>query len=553
MKSRISSCDLRIFLKDLTRFAPVWVEYSVFLLVVFYFIWGQEWDITGKYSWFLDLFAFVNAIYGFIVAVGLFGYLADPRECNTVHAFPVRREEYFIIHLLSGFVMAVVPNFLFCLLNISLISENILFIFWGLMLEFTFFYGLAIFSILLTGRKIAAATVYALINWLSVLVLWAVEVIYLPLLPGIELNSNKFFKLCPVLGMSLETPNQLELWYGISSGQMGYMQICALLGVGLMVVSLLLYRRRKLEYAGDFLAVKWLTPVFLFAFSIACGCVLSLLGNVFFNESAEIMLMVGLMVGYFSGLMLMKKNVKVFNLKSIAGAALTAAIVLGSMFVTQADPFHRVEYVPQVEDVAMVEAAPNENYFDNYVSNLYPYHTEDPEVIADLTELHLTILEAPKNTDRDYYRGYYVRYHLKNGQTVLRYYNIDDSDVNQSLRDQIDFYYSQPEAVLNFSTLEELVQSCTGLEVTFYNNNEDFHFYVTGSNREQLLQTLFNDCKSGNMRTYIEYVADNTDNFYINFNFNNRDVYSGIALPQSAEATRALCYELLEKYKETAE
>ena len=91
MKSRISSCDLRIFLKDLTRFAPVWVEYSVFLLVVFYFIWGQEWDITGKYSWFLDLFAFVNAIYGFIVAVGLFGYLADPRECNTVHAFPVRR------------------------------------------------------------------------------------------------------------------------------------------------------------------------------------------------------------------------------------------------------------------------------------------------------------------------------------------------------------------------------------------------------------------------------------------------------------------------------
>lgn len=46
-----------------------------------------------------------------------------------------------------------------------------------------------------------------------------------------------------------------------------YLWICAGVGVLLLTAALLLYRRRKLETAGDFIAVKPLEPVFLVMYS----------------------------------------------------------------------------------------------------------------------------------------------------------------------------------------------------------------------------------------------------------------------------------------------
>lgn len=538
MKSRTSSCKMRVFKKDITRFAPIWVEYSVLLIVIFYFLWSGKTDITDRYSWFVSIFAYVNAIYGFICAVGLFGYLSDPRECNAVHAFPIRREEYFLVHVVAGFLMALVPNFLFCVANLLLVSGNPFVTFGGMMLQFTFFYSLAIFCVFLTGRKFAAATMYALLNWISVLVMWALETIYLPMLPGIKLNTDVFFNFCPVVMMSFSDLYQFNVWNGVPSQQMQVMIIYAIVGVALLMVSLVMYRKRRLEYAGDFIAVKWLTPVFVVALSIAFGCALAAFGSLFDNDY-PIMLAVGLIVGYFTGMMLLKRTIKVFDLKSIAGAVAVLAVIFGSLFITQMDPFGRVYHIPEADQVASVEI--RHDY-----ENSEKYESDDPAVIADVLALHEDILkqdEFVKFIDGD---GYNVTYYLKSGQKMVRSYVLNTTD----LLERGHYYFSQPEMMVNVETLEELKKNCRN--VTIYDQSDYNGSEVTLDNKVNLdnedmaafLEVFFRECKEGKTSHYTDI---SEKQIYVEIFMQKGDDgdYYWIPLPETAEDTLALCEELI--------
>lgn len=537
MKSRTSSCNMRVFKKDITRFAPIWVEYSVLLLIIFYFLWNANGDITDKEQFFLSVQSnLLNAVYGFICAACLFGYLSDPKECNTVHTFPIRREEYYIIHLTAGFLMALVPNFLFCMMNIPLVSGNVLMTFAGMMLQFTFYYGLAVFCMFLTGRRFAAATLYALFNWISILLMWAVETIYLPMLPGIALNTEAFYDFCPVVKFMQTEPSFLGMSNAIPGDMMTVFVSYAAAGLILMVLSLLLYRKRRLEYAGDFIAVKWLTPVFIVALSLAFGCALAAFSELFEDQAPYIMLGIGLVTGFFTGMMLLKRTVKVFSLKSIIGAAALLGAVFGSLFITRMDLFDRVNYVPEPEDVASI-CISHYNDADPY------YESTDPSVIADVVDLHGDVLAVENFADRyDYTDQFYLSYKLKNGQTVFRCYRVKDTKLLPRIR----FYHSQPEAMLGVSTLEQLQNKCRYIYIESYSADgsyQDMAYTDTLTKQQQnaLLEVLFRECKEGKMSGYTH-----TDerNVYISIETSDElDLW--IDVPETAVDTLALCEELV--------
>ena len=540
MKSKTSSCNMRIFKKDLTRFAPIWVEYSVLLLIIFYFLWSEDGDITARYSWFLGIFAFVNAIYGFVCAVGLFGYLSNPRECNCVHTFPNRREEYFVVHLVSGLLMALVPNLVFCALNIPLAQNgSVLYTFMGMMLEFLFFYGLAVFCVFLTGRKFAAATIYALLNWISLLIYWAVDVIYLPLLPGVQLNMDVFFRFCPVIQMSFEDLINFNVWHGTDPGQLKAFVLYAAVGVGLIVSSLFLYRRRKLEYAGDFLAIKSLTPVFIVAISIAFGCALAAFGSILFDQTPYLLLAFGLLVGYFSGMMLLRRTVRVFRLKNLIGAATVVAVIFGSIFTTAMDPFGRVYHVPETEQIASVEIRQHETYSD-------VYKTEDPAVIADILQLHSDILDYGKLNGIYRQERYHVTYRLKNGTTLIRYYWVQ----SEELLDRVHFYYSQPEFLMDVSTLEELLEHCYYIDIDDYRDDmqsKDIHL-TDKEEMKPLLEVFFRECREGKMSEYSE-VLENHFYIGIGLEYGQADTeHFWLYIPKTATDTIAVCEEFISAY-----
>ena len=101
--------------------------------------------------------------------------------------------------------------------------------------------------------------------------------LYEPLLHGIVVDETPFSLICPLAKFSnpedclIIDYEQLQdamgdfLGYnvfGVSPGAgWGYMGICAAVGIAALALSLVLYRRRKLECAGDFVAFKALEPV----------------------------------------------------------------------------------------------------------------------------------------------------------------------------------------------------------------------------------------------------------------------------------------------------
>lgn len=529
MRSRTSSSKAVILKKDLTRFAPVWVEYSVVLAVIAWILHSE-----GSYNFStvgtLVVFCLINLFYGFVCAMTVFGYLHDSIECNMVHAFPVRRESYFLIHLAAGCLMALVPNTLFCLVMLPLAAEETVFLFLSIMLQYIFFYGLGIFCMLLTGRKFAALTLYGLLNFLAVLIQWAVSTLYLPKLPGIWINEDPFYWCYPIyqfMSTSGTMEQRLEVY-----GAFG------LVALGLILVAFLLYRRRKLEYAGDFLAVKPLTSVFLAALSFACGCVLAAISQDIFGEQPTAMLVIGLLIGYFTGQMLLHKTIKVFQPKRLAGAAAIVAVVLGSMWVVGLDIPGRVYYIPKAENVEKVSIS----LYDSEWADRY--ETNDPTVIEDILDLHSDIL-----TQKDFSEGYYgygscfLTYEMADGSKLIRWYTVTDTDAYYRLQ----YYYSQPQFLLDVESFEEFKARLSSCNLEVYGSASEICRELNEEELEKMMELFYSECVEGKMSQ--GYNTQSYPHIYLYWFMNNEGYHSSISIPTTAEKTHAYCMELWDQYR----
>ena len=171
MKLKTSFFNGKVFLKNLTRFAPVWVLYAIAEVL------GLLSMNTGKEAfWIADDLGQVigpvcvfHAVYALLVAACLFGDLFDSRLCNGLHAMPMRREGWLLTNLVSGLVFALIPamvggGFAAVLMGqyawVALIWQITSF------LQFFFFFGLAVFSAMCAGKRLGMIAVYAIFQFL---------------------------------------------------------------------------------------------------------------------------------------------------------------------------------------------------------------------------------------------------------------------------------------------------------------------------------------------------------------------------------------------------
>lgn len=481
MKSKTSSYKLTLLRKDIFRFAPLWGIYLIGGLLVM--LSTLNTSVINRAP--LDLaetmssFAALNLIYAGLVALTLFGDLYNTRLCYALHAMPMRREKWFFTHVISGFLYSFVPHLVAAVLFMPLLGE-FWFVAWAWLLSMTlqylFFFGLAVLAALLCGNRFAVLAVYALLNFLSLVVLWFAQTMYMPLLEGVLLPEKPFGLLCPVLQMLenqellniqgewTELPGQPSQWTvtyeGFGSGW-GYLAICAGAGILLLGVALLLYRRRKLEFAGDFLAFKPLEPVFAVLLALCTGCVFALFGSIF-GTGGLVFFGVGLILGWFGGQMLLQRTVKVFKGKAFLKlGALILAMAL-SLGLTAWDPLGITTFVPDADQIERVE----------FVQGRVPYafdrqgalNTTDSQMIQRVCDVHKQILHTPNQEGGS--RRFSVRYTLKNGRQVVRSYIVNR---NTEAWDQAAGLLSGPNQVLGFADRD----SWNGAKIQFVFNGWD--------------------------------------------------------------------------------
>ena len=509
MKLKTSFFDKTVFRKDIFRFAPLWGLYFIGGMMVMLTITGRT-SRDADY-WTADVavqsigvLSSVNFIYACLAAQLLFGDLFNSRLCNALHAMPLRRENWFFTHLLSGVCYSLVPNAVGIFLLMFRMGQ-----YWyvgpvwllGMTLHYLFFFGLAVFSMFCTGKRFAAVAVYLLLNFGSLVALWFCDTIYMPMLYGVEMDMAFFEVLCPVwiLGNTgervwmepAEVYNGLQDEFARLGEGWGYLAILAGVGLALLAVSLLMYRRRKLESAGDFIAARPLAPVFSVVFTLCAGALFAMFGQLTKGDYAPYLIL-GMAVGWFAAQMLLQRTVKVFRIKAFLKAGALIVLMFISVLLVQVDAFNIVGWVPKAEDVQAVTLA-------NYKASAYSFDLEGSYYYGNRISLKLTEQEEIEKIifahedilgrkDEHVSRGHRVvlTYELKNGRKVQRNYWAPADGVNYEI---VSEFLNSPELVLGYTNWNEFVKR---VNMIYFANGE-----VPKDLYRQMLEALKADCENG--------------------------------------------------------
>ncbi len=468
MKLKTSFFNPAVFRKDITRFAPSWGLYTLFLLLCatsLFSNWSSYYaaediaQVIGPTSILAMLYALLNAQL-------LFGDLYNSRLCNALHAMPLRRECWFVTHVLAGLAFCLVPNALVSLVAMPLLRAGWSVAAWWFLastLEYVFFFGAAVCSALCVGSRLGQVLVYGLVNALSPLAYWFAHSLFEPLLYGVQIPDTPFLTGCPVAKMCMLNnlvsvdPFVLEndgygepVIFGVSTGPgWGYLALCAGIGIALLLAALLLYRRRNMECAGDFISVRSLKPVFLVLYSLMAGVLFQIFFSLFWDlgqGSEYLLLALGISVGFFTGRMLLSRTARVFQPKAFLGLGILAAVLALSLLLTSLDVLGITRRIPAPSDVESVTIMSLRSRPAD------PLMLTGQEDIQNILDVHRDALE---NCQGEVKTEIEISYTLKNGTELTRYYPVlGNSRYFPTLR----HYFSSVEYVLGVPEdgLEEL-------------------------------------------------------------------------------------------------
>ena len=523
MKSRASFFNTSLLRKDIFRFAPAWGLYAAFLVLIFTgtALSDNQSSMATVLSASIPVFSFVNLFYAMICAQLLFGDLFRSRLCNALHGLPIRREGWFAIHLVAGLLFSAVPVAAAGLIFLAVLGS-----FWSaallwmlaLMVEFLFFYAVAILSMMLVGNRFAAVVVYTILNFLSGIVLWLFYSLYQPHLYGFVLNETPFIRLCPAVWLTLYD------WFACNgvTGRVliregwGYLAICGGIALAILGLSLVLYRKRALEKAGDFIVFKPTEPIFLVLYTFSAGATFHLFSNVFIGDDVEfIFLIIGLAIGFFTGLMLLERRVRVFRLKTFARFGILLAVFGLTLLLTIFDPLGVTRWVPEEKDVQWVS-------LDYYSSEDLEEHAIcDEEVIRQVISIHQHGVDHPEESNNGKSDIFvHLSYKLKNGRLVQRQYYID---YNTPAATTMESILSRPEVIFGaqFVTADALAEQLSTAEIENtgkYNADGSYYEPTIITDRQQLkslAEALIADALAGNLCQHWEFTRVYSEKHYI--------------------------------------
>lgn len=574
MKLKTSFFNPTILKKDITRFAPLWGLYTVFMLMYLLLIWASGMgahDLMDSLQYLLSGMASLNLCYAGFAALLLYSDLFKSRLCNALHALPLRREGWFLTHLVSGLLFSIIPNLLCAFLGAVMLGQYA----YGaaiwlavMVMEYIVFFGFAVFSVMCAGNGLGAAAVYGLINFLAPLSAWLVCTFYEPLLYGMRVDMAAISRLSPVVLLTDTTFLETEydrfanktFLHDIPADAWLLLGICTAVSLVLLALALLLYRKRNLESAGDLISFKPAGPVFLVLYTLCIASVIFFITLEITGALGYVFLVVGLAIGFFTGRMLLEKRVGVFRWKNLLAFGIFVGVFALSMVLTFLDPIGITRYVPKADKVQCVSISPYYSDYSVRYQNCTLTETEDIQAIIDLHQQALDLRVGFYSMDTHVN----ICYELKNGTTVVRNYDLPESEKTQRL---LNSFYSRPECVLQGQDPQLLLKRVHRITFTPYKDfpcavflyapGEDIYFEekfgigtacvdhpITGSFAEDeiavgLMEAILADCEAGTLAQW-----NNTKDTvgYINMEYLKEGLHQAISICVYEDSENTLAY-----------
>ena len=559
MQSRTSFFNITLFRKNLTRFWPLWGMASfagaLFPLALLlqlmrrenFYMWNDPLSFTEMYY---NVAAYavpvISLLYAVLCAMMVWSYLYNSRSVGLAHTLPIRREGLFFTNFLSGMAMMLIPYVVIGALCVLVSAVGGCFDLKGLIVTILTVLGLSFFYFasatlvaFITGNVFALPAVYFLLHFLAVLLDWLVSTFAQGFLFGLSggytgvvewLSPTVYLENQVRVNSTYETiTTQTSRLTAVSLENFWLIGVYALVGVVLLVLAWLLYRRRRSESAGDVVAVGWMKPVFRFG----TAALAALLGGIALYElfwrnfqggqyydvlPMVVCMLVAGAIGYYAASMLLAKSLKVFR-GSWKGMALVAAGCVALCCVLHFDLLGVEDRVPEAGQVTKVQMYTADN---NYT--FYP--EEDAELLEQVRTVHQAIV-----ADKDFilngnerrlwaldtgdieYVSFDVTYELTNGLEVERNYGLT---VTRDRMAQAGTYDNLLDSLVNSEAMKakRLHVGDSRYEVSsgyLYLEDVGEHYDLNSREAAAILEAVGKDARTGAWGTYNWFENDRRD------------------------------------------
>ena len=445
MRSKTSYFNRTLFLKNLTRFWPLWggaTFIGILLpLAMLTRLLRQDshlgvetaLDMTEVYySTLCAAVPFVCLLYGALCALAVWSYLYSARSVGLMHTLPVRREGLFVTNFLSGLTMLLIPFAVteaLCVLISAAFGlfepVGLLVTILGVLGESFFYFSSATLAAFITGNVFAMPALYLLLHFLEAVLDLLLSSFAAGFIFGLSSQYTGVLEfLSPTVYLVRNVMPSLE--YREVTNYAGehirnelvsarvenvwIIAVYALAGVVLLAFAFTLYRRRQSERAGEVVAVGWMRPFFRYGvagLAALLGC--QLIYGLFWEDAyfkavplAVCMLVAGA-IGYYGASMLLAKTLRVFH-RSWRGLALVAAGVAVLCGCLRLDLFRAADRVPEISQIEKMEFYADSNTYIFYpgredellerVRRLHAAIAADRKYVLDFDREKFTTLEA---------------------------------------------------------------------------------------------------------------------------------------------------------------
>ena len=303
MLSKKSFFNKSVFLSSVTSSWP--------LLLVYLVAWTIVLPITTAVNYYnadtphtlfrdiLDISQFggviIGGIYSILAAMMVWNFMYKSKTASGVACLPIKREGVFFSVSLAAILPAIIINILVFALAMLIHAgrgytaairyDALGFLVATLML--IFFFGLASLCAQLTGHEAALFCLYLVLNFVAYAVEGLIKFLADVIVYGLEYGGIVISRyLSPVIAF-FEGGQTVHREYSEAFGKeivthvsyegLGFIAICAAVGILLIFAAMALYRRREMESAGDIVAVKVLKPIFKYCLCFG-GALVSGLG-----------------------------------------------------------------------------------------------------------------------------------------------------------------------------------------------------------------------------------------------------------------------------------
>lgn len=455
MRSATSYFNGSLYRKTLARFWPLWGLWGVGWLFLcplrllnsylsdyhFRAYSAQQsllWDAQNLPE-ILTSGVFLALFFAILCAMAVFGYLYNSRSACWTHALPMRREALFTTQYLAGLSMMLLPLLaaavLTAIVEVSFLpmenwSEVLAALLTWLLAQCglcLFFFSFAAFCAMFTGHILALPAFYGILNGLAAGLWFLVDALMNEFYYGYA-GTPGALTVVEYLTPTVALTQAVRWWTEDGLFSPGTVAVYAVVGVGLALVSLYVYRRRHVETAGDVVAVAVVRPLFKYGVSFCSGLAFGMFTAAFFGWSDLPILIPCILIwtvaGYFAAEMLLKKSFRV--LKAWRGAAVMAAVVLVLCLVCLMDVFGVVNRVPAAARVQSVHVEIEMGYPYDAGRTLSADFTDVLQVEKVLA-LHRAVVDHQDNEGRGFgsesdYTSVYFTYTLSGGGKLDRRY-----------------------------------------------------------------------------------------------------------------------------------